>query len=728
VRLSALFPRSFSLSAQLLLTFVVLVGASVIALTGVSYDGSVENLETMARRDAAAAARARADLVSQLLTLRQRRALGFLRSVDSLCNEVAGGKVFSWAEDCVRTMVRDFRTTEDANGVMLAYAGRRLAREGNISDVGAASAEHPWSRVGDVPVDMSYVLQVTDSGAVLTVEYNSSAVLAVFDDVESDAPAEAMLFDGMGQRLAPSLPVDPATQAAAPAGSCTTAHNLPGEPIVTAGGRRVMRQLYPMESLPGACVVASIDYDEQVLKPAAQLRRDLFIQGSAFVLVGMLLSLAAARRIAAPVRRLADAARALQHGQFGATIPTGGPSEVQALGRAFAAMSNDLADLLAREQAGRREAEAANRSKDQFLAMLSHELRTPLTAVLGWAHTLRVAAADGERVQRAAAAIERNAESQRRLIEDLLDVAGIAAGRVRMSPSHIVIDPVVEAALDAVAPQAEEKHIQVRTRFETKGLTVYADPQRLQQIVWNLVWNAVKYTPENGRVDVRVRTSGRLAELIVSDTGVGIDPEFLPHVFGWFRQADSGRIPDHGGIGLGLALVRQLVELHGGSVRAESPGVNKGSTFVVTLPLHADDVPSDGPIHEAPAISLASLRVLVVDDDPGSREAIRVLLEQVGADVATASSAADARRFLRRERADVLVSDIAMAHESGYTLMQTLRAEGLRIPGIALTGYARREDADRAYASGFDVHLPKPVDPEVLVSVLAAVVRREANG
>jgi signal transduction histidine kinase/ActR/RegA family two-component response regulator len=707
------------------LTFVALVSASVIALTLMAYDRSEESLKETAWRDAAAAARGRADLVSQLLTLREQRAFGFLQSVSSLCNEVAGGRLFSWAEDCVTTMVQDFRATESALGARLMYEERLLVQAGEVPHRAVDPPSSAWSLVGDEARNMRYVLRVELSGAHLTLAYDSSAVLYVFGETDSAVPADALLVGGDGHQLAP--PAGAAlTHAAAAALDCTTVRGAPrGEPV-TVGDRQVIREMHPVNNLAGSCVIASIDYAE-VLKPAAELRTDLFVQGGAFVLVGVLLSLAAARRIAAPVRRLADAARALQHGQFGAAIPTAGPSEVQALGRAFSAMSNDLADLLAREKAGRREAEAANRSKDQFLAMLSHELRTPLTAVLGWAHTLRVADADRERVQRAAAAIERNAEAQRRLIEDLLDVAGIAAGRVRMSPSHIAIDPVVEAALDAVAPQAEEKHIRVSTSFEEHGLTVFADPQRLQQIVWNLVWNAVKYTPEGGSVTIGVRAVGGLAELTVSDTGVGIDPEFLPHVFGWFRQAESGRMPDHGGIGLGLALVRQLVELHGGSVRAESAGVNKGSTFVVTLPLHEEGAAADAAVHEGASVSLSSLRVLVVDDDAGSREAVRVLLEQVGADVATASSAADARHFLRRERADVLVSDIAMAQESGYALMETLRAEGLRIPGIALTGYARREDADRAYAAGFDVHLPKPVDPDVLVSVLAAVVGRQAS-
>jgi CheY-like chemotaxis protein len=335
---------------------------------------------------------------------------------------------------------------------------------------------------------------------------------------------------------------------------------------------------------------------------------------------------------------------------------------------------------------------------------------------------------DAARIQRAAAAIERGAEAQRRLIEDLLDVTGIAAGRVRMERVPTRLASVIEAAVDAVGPRADEKNIEIQTDVEDARLTVYADPQRIQQVIWNLLWNAVKFTPSGGRVTVRVRDVGGLAEVTVTDTGIGIDSAFLPHVFGWFRRADRDARTANEGLGLGLALVRQLVELHGGSVKAESVGLNAGSTFVVTLPSHEEALAeSEGSANSAAADSLASIRVLVVDDDPGSREAVRVLLEQAGADVETAASAAEARRFLRTTPTDVLISDIAMAEENGYALIQSLRADGLTLPAIALTAYARREDAEKAYAAGFDVHLPKPVDPEVLISVLAAVCRREST-
>jgi CheY-like chemotaxis protein/two-component sensor histidine kinase len=317
------------------------------------------------------------------------------------------------------------------------------------------------------------------------------------------------------------------------------------------------------------------------------------------------------------------------------------------------------------------------------------------------------------------------------LIEDLLDVTGIAAGRLRMHLEPTDMSDAIEAAIEAIGPRALEKDIHIDTIIEAPRLLVEGDSQRLQQIVWNLVWNAVKFTPAGGRVSVRLRGMEHHAELTVTDTGIGIDPEFLPHVFGWFRREDRNVRAVDEGLGLGLALVRQLVELHGGSVEASSDGHDRGSTFIVKIPLagHRDVEVTPATM---PAITgenmtpLASVRVLVVDDDPDSREAVRALLEQVGAEVVTASSAEDARQQLRHTTADAMVSDIAMAHENGYTLMETLRAEGLTLPSLALTGYARREDADKAYAAGFDVHLPKPVDPDVLVSVLTEMTRRSA--
>jgi signal transduction histidine kinase/CheY-like chemotaxis protein len=728
VTLSLRAPRSLSLFVQLALTFVALVAATASGLTLVAYRASLENLQDAASRAAASAAETRAEVLNQLLRLRRERADGFLVSAEQLCGEPVGRLRFGWSEGCVDTMLREFRLSEGARSARVTVRGRTLSAQGSPRE--AAPDQGGWSIAALGPGLVEYVMHASRGEAALTLQFDGDRMATLLADITGlGAGGEAFLIDRSGRPLTPPRVAPDGRRLAEAAARCAA------EPDASVAsldddynGSRVLRAVRAVPALPDACVVAHVSLD-QALAPSASLRRQLVVRGASFVAAGILLSLLAARYIAAPVQRLADAARALRAGTFDHPVPANGPAEVRALGQAFAAMANDLAALVAGEQLARREAEAANRSKDQFLAMLSHELRTPLTAILGWAQTLRSAPGDPVRVERAALAIERSADAQRRLIEDLLDVSGIAAGRVRVVPAPTNLADTVAEALDAVAPRATEKGVRLESLLEDRQAVVYADPQRLQQVVWNLAWNAVKFTPAGGTVSVGTRITGGLAELTVTDTGVGIDPEFLPHVFGWFRRADRDVRSMDEGLGLGLALVRQLVELHGGSVRAESRGRGHGSTFVVTLPLYHEGA-AIAPFSESSPVSeltdrLASLRVLVVDDDPGSREAVRVLLEQVGAQVDTAASAAEARRRLRATAPDVLISDIAMAHESGYTLMQTLRAEGLTVPGIALIGYARREDADKAYAAGFDVHLPKPVDPDVLVNVLVAVTRHD---
>jgi signal transduction histidine kinase len=714
------------LSAQLIVTFVMLLAATVAGLTIVADRSALENLEGQARTAARTAAQMRGRLLAQLLELRTRRGEGFLVSAEGFCTEEDSRRQYAYVGPCVTSLLSEFRSTERARSAFLNYRGRHIVNAGDPLSAGI-SGDAPGSFLIDMPGDPRYVTRVVSrAGSVLTIEFDNSDINHVFEDRSGlGDKGEVILVDSRGRPLTSARYGTPTLAIQSPVQTC---EDRASSTEFDYRNVHVIAAFLPVPALPGTCIVAYMDYDE-AFAPVSQLRRALVTRGIIFILAGVLMSLIAAHYIAAPVRRLAATARALQTGDFTQPVPVDGPEEVQGLGRAVAAMANDLAELLSQEQTGRREAEAANRSKDQFLAMLSHELRTPLTAVLGWAHTLRTGNHDSERVQRAAEAIERSAESQRRLIEDLLDVTGIAAGRVRMNLEPTKLADAVEAAIDAVGPRATEKGVQITTTIDDRQITLQGDSQRLQQVVWNLVWNAVKFTPSGGTVSVRVRAVGALAELTVSDTGVGIDPEFLPHVFGWFRREDRDVRAVDEGLGLGLALVRQLVELHGGSVRASSGGRNRGSTFVVTLPLteHTSLAASDPSLPTAvPDNPLASVRVLVVDDDPGSREAVRVLLEQVGAQVSTASSAAEARRQLRIAAADVLVSDIAMAQESGYTLMETIRAEGLTLPSVALTGYARREDADKAYAAGFDVHLPKPVDPDVLVSVLAAMTHRSA--
>ena len=720
-------PRSVSLSGQLIVIFVVLLAATVAALAIVASTTSLESLGAGASVSARTAAETRSALLHQLLDLRRRRAQGFLVSAETFCTEDTGPQSLTWVVDrCVRIMLNEYQRTERARGAQLTYHGRQVLYAGEkVSTTGDASGGilATLTRLEDSDL---YVTHAQQGESSLTLEFDDGDVAPLFDDYTGLGKGETLLIDERGRLLTTPRHPTSVTELLTAARLCREPTTSSDEGMTDYRGTRVVAFFLPVAWLPGTCIVAYLDYEE-AMAPAAALRQTLIVRGAAFVMTAVLLSLIAARHISAPMRRLAAAAKAFQAGDFSQRVPVEGPEEVQGLGRAFAAMANDLAELVSHEQSGRREAEAANRSKDQFLALLSHELRTPLNAVLGWAHALRTGPYDLERVQRAALAIERSAESQRRLIEDLLDVSGIAAGRVRIDLKPTVLADAVDNAIDAVGPRAAEKQVGVTTTIEDRTLTVHGDEQRLQQVVWNLVWNAVKFTPSGGSVLVHVRGVGSLAEVTVRDTGIGIDPEFLPHVFGWFRREDREARSVDEGLGLGLALVRQLVELHGGSVRAESEGRNLGARFIVTLPLlQAGAAAGSATTVQRTGASnpLSSVRALVVDDDAGSREAVQVLLEQAGARVIAVASAAQARRHLRTEQIDVLVSDIAMAQESGYMLMETLRAEGLTIPSIALTGYARREDADRAYAAGFDVHLPKPVDPAVLISVVSAMTRK----
>ncbi|UFP95640.1 ATP-binding protein [Gloeobacter morelensis] len=388
--------------------------------------------------------------------------------------------------------------------------------------------------------------------------------------------------------------------------------------------------------------------------------------------------------------------------------------------------------LFEAEQAAKVDAEEANRLKDEFLATLSHELRSPLTAILGWTRLLRQTDLGAVRAAHALEVIERNALAQNQLIEDLLDISRIVAGKLRIEAAAVDLAGVIEAAIGTVRPAAQARAIEVDTEIEPGVPPLMGDATRLQQVVWNLLANAVKFTPNGGRVRVRLARRGTAAEVAVSDSGQGIAPHLLPHVFERFRQADSSSTRSHGGLGLGLAIVRQLVELHGGTVSAASPGEGQGATFTVRLPfdearalLAGDHSPGDW-TRESPTACcgrLDGLRVLVVDDEPQARELVRTTLELCGAQVATAGSAAEALAEVRRFKPAVLVSDIAMPGEDGYALLRQMRLleaeHGWRIPAVALTAYARVEDRRRALLAGFQTHLSKPVEPSELVAAVA---------
>ena len=393
-------------------------------------------------------------------------------------------------------------------------------------------------------------------------------------------------------------------------------------------------------------------------------------------------------------------------------------------------------ELLEREHAARQEAESANRAKDEFLATVSHELRTPLNAILGWAHMLRANQLDQPTQSRALETIERNAKSQAQLIEDILDVSRIVTGKLRLDVRPVELDAVVEAAIDSVRPAADAKEIRIESILDPRAGPVSGDANRLQQIVWNLVANAVKFTGKGGRVQVRLERVRSRVEIIVSDTGQGITAEFLPYVFDRFRQADATSTRRYGGLGLGLAIVRHLTEMHGGVVTAASPGEGLGATFTVKLPViaaHADDMGSDrvhpasgGSVSSLPPPNLAGVKVLVVDDEPDTREMLRVIVGQYGAEVKTCSSSAEAMGLLNQWEPDVIVSDIEMPDEDGYELIRKVRraeaSTGARaIPAVALTAYARVEDRLRALSAGYQMHIAKPAEPAELAIVIASL-------
>jgi PAS domain S-box-containing protein len=386
-----------------------------------------------------------------------------------------------------------------------------------------------------------------------------------------------------------------------------------------------------------------------------------------------------------------------------------------------------------------REAQEANRTKDEFLATVSHELRTPLTAVLGWARILRSGGVDDATVRRALETIERNAHSQAQLVEDLLDVSRIITGKLRLDVRAVELVSVIELAIEAIRPAAEAKALRLQVVLDPLAGLISGDPDRLQQVFWNLLANAVKFTPRDGHVQVRLERVDSHVEITVSDSGLGIRPEFLPFVFERFRQADGTTTREYGGLGLGLAIVRHLVELHGGRVRASSAGENLGSAFTVELPLMAAQVESDNqsrgvrPTAETftaleTATMLDGVRVLVVDDEADARELISTILEQRGARVTTVPSAVEALQSVQSFQPDVIISDIEMPAEDGYTLIKKIREldpkEGGRTPAAALTAYARTEDRMRALMAGFQIHLPKPVEPAELIAVVANLAER----
>jgi len=384
-----------------------------------------------------------------------------------------------------------------------------------------------------------------------------------------------------------------------------------------------------------------------------------------------------------------------------------------------------------------KDAQEANRIKDQFLATLSHELRTPLQAMLSWGRILREDMSDPELLARGLEVIERSASAQQKLIDDLLDVSRIVTGKLRLEHEPVALAGVIRAALDEARAAGDAKGLELGAQLDEGLPLLSGDPHRLQQVIGNLLSNAIQFTPRGGRVQVRLRRDGDQAEICVMDSGEGIETEFLPYVFERFRQADSTSTRSHTGLGIGLAIVRHLVEMHGGSVRAESAGKGRGATFVALLPLREvaavlEKKPAGAAVPSGHADSLRGLRVLLVDDVDETRECVALILRRRGAEVTSVASVQAAFAALAEARPDVLVSDIAMPGRDGVSLIQALRggAEGeigARLPAVALSAYARPEERQRALSAGFDMHLSKPVREETLVSGVLALARLGAD-
>jgi PAS domain S-box-containing protein len=392
-----------------------------------------------------------------------------------------------------------------------------------------------------------------------------------------------------------------------------------------------------------------------------------------------------------------------------------------------AAIALRNAELFRREQHARAEAEAANRGKDDFLAVLSHELRTPLQAMIGWLRLMRAGRLDAAATAKALETIERNTHTQTKLIGDLLDISGILAGKLRVEPRSMDLVAAVEAAVQSVRVAALARNIVLESSLAPGPMFIEGDPDRIDQVMANLLSNALKFTPAGGTVDVRLRHDGGHAQLTVADSGIGIAPEVLPHVFDRFRQADSSTTRNHGGLGLGLALVRYLVEAHSGSVRAESAGVGGGATFVVMLPLGAEAAATHRAADGFPAAELTGARVLVVEDDADTRDFLGYALRSAGVKPALAATAAEALDLLTAETFDLVVSDLSMPGADGYALIRRLREldsiAGRRLPAVALTAHAGPDDRRRAFQAGFDAYLVKPVDAKDLAGAVARLLR-----
>ena len=494
-------------------------------------------------------------------------------------------------------------------------------------------------------------------------------------------------------------------------------------------------ELVATQNTPSSTATVLLRSDlEEITSRAEVLAMTIAAVFALSLLVAFALSTYLQRIVSTPIIGLAATAREVsERGDYSLRATKTTKDELGVLVDSFNGMLDQIqraeierGDLLVREQ-------EANRLKDEFLATLSHELRTPLNAILGWTHVARAGMLPPPELERALERIERNAQAQSRLINDLLEVSRITTGKFRLEPHTIDLVAVVNNAIEAIGPTAAARRVNLERRIAADTLPTIADPDRLQQVAWNLISNAVRFTPAGGRVTVSLRRDGDTDELRVSDTGIGIDPAFLPNVFDTFRQADASSTRTHGGLGLGLAIVRRITDLHGGQVSAESAGRGHGATFIVRLPVRT----AEGPVRETVEVPLVpaalskqaldGLSILVVDDDQDTRELLKSVLSSAGASVRTAGSAEEGLMSAVEQPPTALISDIAMPGTDGYSFMERLHDMlGARAPriAVALTAFAGGRDRQRILAAGFQRHIPKPFDPTLLVQTLRELHQR----
>ena len=716
-----------------------LVGVNIIgtaALAGFAYRVSRNILENQATRAVGVVAQARDQALVQLLQRRQERMDAVLGSIESLCGERGVTKEkFGWESECVRVALSGFQTAERASASDLRYGGRRLVTRGTwprASEFTTFTATERLATISGSADHRDYTMQAARGRLTLRVRFPLDDIDAIFQDRSGlESNGEVLLTDRQGRLLTSArYAIEQGRVLGAPLESCLG--GAVGEALAPDyRGAEVISGFRPVPAVDG-CIVANLQYAE-ALVPIRRLGRLFILASFTFILAGGAISLIVARAATRPIARLAASARALEAGQFDHPVPVAGPSEVRQLGRALSRMAQSLGNLVGREHDARVVAESANRTKDDFLAMVSHELRTPLNAILGWSSIMLNHRGDEAMAARGLRAVERSARTQARLIDELLDVSRIVSGQLRLTiTSEVSLTAIVEMALEGIRPSAHARHVTIVTRFAAAPPLVAGDAGRLQQMVGNLLSNAVRFTPAGGRIEVAVETVADAAEIRVGDNGIGISAEFLPHVFERFRQGDSGKARTHGGLGLGLAIVHHLVELHGGSVRAESAGPGCGATFTVRLPQAVPTLTFTRGLEPAAEPSVPPLlegtRVVVVDDDPETRRVLRAILEDAGATVTLMTSAAETRAFFEHAKADLLIADIGMPKEDGYSLIRSVRAlesdESVPVPAIALTAHARPEDVEEALASGFQMHLSKPVDPSRLLSAISNTLIR----